>query len=146
METTDYCSYELSKTLKAVGFDELCRHYYDIEDAPDGCYWEGGSLHKKNHNEDISKFSAPTLWQAQKWLREKCGIHIDVCIYSDYSTDADGEVCDKWDFWGFDLYVVAGGEKLTDDDGEHDSFEAALSAGIAAALEMITTPSPDSRP
>lgn len=24
METTDYCSYELSKALKAAGFDEPC--------------------------------------------------------------------------------------------------------------------------
>lgn len=91
----------------------------------------GGSKYPYKH------ISAPTLWQAQKWLREKWGIHVDACIYSDYSTDADGKVCDRWDFWGFDLYAVVGGEKMVDDDGEYDSYEQALSAGISAALELI---------
>lgn len=79
----------------------------------------------------------PTLAQAQKWLREKWGIHINVCICSDYSTDADGKVCDRWDFWGFDLYAVSGGGMMEDGDGEYDTYESALSAGIAAALELI---------
>ena len=69
--------------------------------------------------------------------RDRCGIHIDVCIYSDYSTDADGKVCDRWDFWGFDLYAVSGGEMMEDGDGMYDSYEQTLSAGIAAALELI---------
>ena len=137
MNTEDYVSYPLALALKKAGFDEPCCHHYDIEDAPEGCYWEGCSLHKKNHNEDIPKFSAPSLWQAQKWLREEWGIHVDVCIYSDYSTDADGKVCDRWDFWGFDLYAVNGGDMMEDGDGEYDSYEQALSAGIAAALGLI---------
>ncbi len=66
MTTENYVSYPLALALKKAGFDWPCRHHYDIEDAPEGCYWEGCSLHKKNHNEDIPKFSAPTLWQAQK--------------------------------------------------------------------------------
>jgi hypothetical protein len=81
--------------------------------------------------------SAAHIYQVQKWLREKYGIHIDVCPYSDYSTDADGKVCDRWDFWGFDLYANVGGEKMVDDDGEYDSYEQALSEGIKSALELI---------
>lgn len=29
METTDFCSYELSKRLKDCGFNEPCDHYYN---------------------------------------------------------------------------------------------------------------------
>lgn len=108
----DFTSYEQAVKLRECGFD-----------------WS------YNHANPLC--TAIPLWQAQKWLREKCGIHIDVSVYSDYSTDADGKVCDRWDFWGFDLYVVTGGGKLTDDDGEYDSYEQALTAGIAAALELI---------
>lgn len=144
METTDYVGYELSMKLKACGFDEPCRHYYDIEDAPDGCYWEGGSLHKKNHNEDIPKFSAPTLWHAQKWLREKKGIVVTVgfepvddsdMVYTysikHYNPDGGKNVCDCWD-----TYRSLNGCGSTYSGG-WDTYEEALSAGIAGAIKLI---------
>ena len=140
METTDYCSYELSKALKAAGFDEPCDHYYTKEDAPNEAAWIVPTTHGENFNAKSDRWfrcSAPTLAHAQKWLREKWGMHVDACVFSDYSTDADGNVCDRWDFWGFDLYAVVGGEKMIDGDGEYDSYEQALSAGISAALELI---------
>lgn len=135
----DYCSYELSKALKAAGFDEPCDSYYDKACAADDEYWhtKREELYNWNGLASECQISAPTLWQAAKWLREKWGIHVDACVFSDYSTDADGNVCDRWDFWGFDLYAVVGGEKLIDDDGEYYSYEQALSAGISAALELI---------
>lgn len=134
----DYCSYELSKALKAAGFDEPCDHYY----ARRGIIGDSFRLYDaysgmQHQNSKYSTASAPTLYHAQKWLREKCGIHIDVCTYSDYSTDADGKVCDRWDFWGFDLYMVIGGAKITDDDGEYDSYEEALEQGISYALDLL---------
>lgn len=120
----DYVSYELAVKLKAAGFDEPCRHYYDIEDAPDGCYWEGSSLHKKNHNEDIPKFSAPTLWQAQKWLREKHHISVRVSYLSYHKV------------WFADWLNLDSGE-FDDTDATFDSYEEALADGITAALELI---------
>lgn len=143
METTDYCSYELSKALKACGFDEPCDHYYTPEIWHEGyieypmLLWEQTAINSNDIIYFDERVSAPTLWQAQKWLREKWGIHVDACAFSDYSTDADGNVCDRWNFWGFDLFAVVGGKKMIDDDGEHDSYEQALSAGISAALELI---------
>lgn len=135
METTDFVSYELAVALKACGFDEPCDNYYNQncehikKSEPTKCNWNGlGSL---------DWISAPLLYHAQKWLREKWGIHVDACVFSDYSIDADGKVCDRWDFWGFDLYAVVGGEKMVDDDGEYDSYEQALTEGIKSALELI---------
>lgn len=139
METTDYCSYELSKALKAAGFDEPCDHYwykvYTNSDEMEICQAVADDYN--NDGWSVPHCSAPHIYHAQKWLREKWGIHVDACVFSDYSTDADGKVCDRWDFWGFDLYAVVGGEKMIDDDGEYDSYEQALSAGISAALELI---------
>lgn len=132
MNQDDYVSYELAVKLKDAGFDEPCDHYYDIEDASDGCYWEGDSLHKKNHNEDIPKFSAPTLWQAQKWLREKKGVFTWVMpdrhpIDDDFFND---EFTGEW-WWD----ISSSEREILEDT--YPSYESALSAGISAALELI---------
>lgn len=141
MDEKEIVPFETAKKLKKAGFDYPCSYYYTGENAPKGHIWRTQSGEPANFNvivvESPIKCSAPTLWQAQKWLREECGLHIDVCPYSDYSEDADGNVCDKWFFWRFDIYEVTGGKRLTDDDGEYDSYEATLSAGIDAALELI---------
>lgn len=140
----DFVSYEQAVKLHECGFDWKCLSYYTNDytnDNPEDITREVKLHHNwtspYNHNRVVGRISAPTLWQAQKWLREELGIHIGVTPYSDYSTDADGKVCDRWDFWGFDLYVVVGGERLTNNDDEYDSYEQALSAGIDAALELI---------
>lgn len=137
MNNEDYCSYELSKTLKAAGFNEPCYSKWAVE--PDGTPFLMGSCLAEFVSSECKgrDVLAPFIWQAQKWLREKWGIHVDACVFSDYSTDADGNVCDRWDFWGFDLYAVVGGEKMIDGDGEYDSYEQALSEGIKSALELI---------
>lgn len=145
MEQEDYCSYELALKLKECGFDEPCRCCYiadkntesnaEFTEYASEVRWNsaktGGSKYPYVH------ISAPTLTIAQKWLREEYGIHIDVWTCSDYSTDADGNVCDRWGFWGFKLYAIVGGERMAIDDDEYDSYECALSAGIYAALELI---------
>lgn len=139
MNPEDYVSYPLALALKKAGFDWECDHYwYKTYANSDEMSMRQASADDFNNDDwDVPHSSAPTLSQAQKWLREEWGIHINVCIYSDYSTDADGKVCDRWDFWGFDLYAVSGGKQIEDGDGEYDSYEQALSAGIAAALELI---------
>lgn len=139
MNPEDYVSYPIALALKKAGFDEPCYFYYTRKDAPDDHVYSTTSEEAPiDYNRSVyAGCSMPTLAQAQKWLREEWGIHINVCIYSDYSTDADGKVCDRWFFWGFDLYAVSGGDVMEEDDGEYDSYEQTLSAGIAAALELI---------
>lgn len=144
MNPEDYVSYPLALALKKAGFDLEVNHVYD----KNGELWEEGMNENAecdytayfNYNKsgyiEVSA-SAPTLAQAQKWLRDRRGIHIDVYIYSDYSTDADGKVCDRWCFWGFELYAIGNAERVTVDDGEYDSYEQTLSAGIAAALDFL---------
>lgn len=131
----DYASYELAKKLKECGFAEPCDHYYNIGFKNDTDMYYAVDNDYNDRGEHCC--SAPLLFHAQKWLREEKGIHIDVCTYSDYSTDADGNVCDRWDFWGFELYAIVGGERIAIGDGECDSYEEALSEGIESALELI---------
>lgn len=137
----DYVSYELAKKLKECGFNEPCDHYYTPNKAM-RIVKDNALAPETANNRFLDEIAdgccaAVPLWQAQKWLREEKGIHVAADVFSDYSTDADGKICDMWDFWGFDLYAVVGGEKITDDDGEYDSYEQALSEGIKSALELI---------
>lgn len=127
----DYCSYELSKALKAAGFDEPCDHYYntglindmDIHDK---------SIHLATFNDynGVGEHccSAPTLWQAQKWLRERA-IEVDVNpMFSHGGRDGyDWDVYD--DFSGYP--AIRGTLPFA------ETYEEALSAGISAALELI---------
>lgn len=101
----------------------------------------------KNYNDNrkgIAKglefCSAPTLWQAQKWLRNTALFNVGVNpalptrkwqFYIDdlnqHVNPHDGELMTRWDD---DMQEKA-------DEQMYDSYEQALSAGIEAALELI---------
>lgn len=149
METTDYCSYELSKALKTCGFDEPCDHFYvhyldpnKARISASGVYgeWKDIDAFKHNYNViDDNRYkqllipycSAPTLWHAQKWLREKK--KIDVLVYN----------CACGYLWEVSKATNGTGLILFDEKGDDEnsgcwtSYEAALSSGIAAALKLI---------
>ena len=141
MNPEDYVPYPIALALKKAGFDLKVNHVYD----KNGKLWEEG-MHKNADCDYTAYFdynksgyievgaSAPTLAQAQKWLREKCGIAINVDAHDgDFYTweavflsNASQIVIEKSLSEKFSPYL----EKL-------DSYEAALSAGIAAVLELI---------
>ena len=133
METTDYCSYELSKALKACGFDEPCYFYYTREYAPEDHVWSTTSEEAPiDYNKSVyAGCSMPTLAQAQKWLREKQ--KIDVLVYN----------CACGYAWDVSRAMNGTGLILYDEKGDDEnsgcwtSYEAALSAGIETALELI---------
>lgn len=151
METTDYCDYKLSLALKAAGFDELCRAHYTndyVNDDPEDLsrevkfHYDWSSPY--NYNRVVGNASAPTLWHAQKWLREKKGVVVTVgfepiddsdLVYTNtinrYNPEGGKNV---WDCW--DTYYSLNGSGNTYSGG-WDSYEEALSAGIASALELI---------
>ncbi len=78
--------------------------------------------------------SAPTLAVAQKWLREK-----DIAV-SVQAREIQGEL-----WYSADIITTKGINELVDGGFDYMGYEAALSAGIASALELIITPSPDLR-
>lgn len=129
MNTEDYVSYPIAVALKAAGFDAECREFYtpkgDLGTAADAD--DFNSLGAQYQGEWFSNtISAPSLYAAQKWLREKKEIFVEVT----------SEALHDWDFFVMELDedanvgVVRGSEI-------YPSYESALSAGIAAALELI---------
>ena len=130
MEMTDCCSYELSKALKAAGFDEPCDHYYcAFDNETDVRFW---SIHPAQSQNGLHTpkntvvADAPTLAHAQKWLREK-GIAVSV-----QANEIKGEL-----WYSADIITTKGINELVDGGFDYMEYEAALSAGISAALELI---------
>lgn len=114
----DYVSYELAVKLKACGFDEPCDYYYEnggTDILYTGCryYNESGSYH-----------SAPLLFHAQKWLREKHHISVRVSYIAYHKV------------WFAD-WLNLDSEEFDDTDATFATYEGALADGISAALDLI---------
>ena len=75
--------------------------------------------------------SAPTLWQAQKWLREKKGIAINVIAHDGGEYHSERIILPNCMMPETRAWYVGTTTPLV------DAYEQALSAGIAAALELI---------
>ncbi|WP_290144758.1 hypothetical protein [Muribaculum intestinale] len=130
MNPDDYVSYPLALALKKAGFDYPCYFYYTRKDAPDDHVWSTTSEEAPiDYNRSVyAGCSMPTLAQAQKWLRERA-IEVDVNpMFSHGGRDGyDWDV--YYDFTGYP--VIRGVLPFA------ETYESALSAGIAAALELI---------
>lgn len=89
MKNEDYVSYELALKLKACGFDEPCRCCYvvdkdsesNIEFTEYASRSEWNSAKVGGLKYPYKHISAPLLFHAQKWLREKKGIAINVIAH-----------------------------------------------------------------
>lgn len=121
MDNTDYCSYELAVKLKECGFGLECHHYYHGNKICEGC--------GNNNYNDIrgypNCFSAPLLWEAQKWLREKKKMHCQVLLNGVRSMY----------FW--QVRELVGNGRYADSTHQYDVYEDAMSDCTSAALELI---------
>ena len=122
----DYVSYELALKLKACGFDEPCNSYYNKADAADDVYWRTKREQEYDWNSLGSECqtSAPTLWQAQKWLRKVKHISVRVSYIHYHKV------------WFADWLNLDSGE-FDDTDATFATYEEALADGISVALELI---------
>lgn len=139
MNKEDYVSLEVAKLLKEKGFDECCGAYYHCnwdEMTEEECF-EVAPIHVFRNSNNRYRIGAPTLYEAAKWLREEHQIHISVGMCSDYSTNADGEICDEWAFWTFSTYYTTSLNHIHDCFGEYDTYEEALNEGILEALKLF---------
>ena len=145
MKQEDYVSFEVAKLLKEKGYDEFCNAYYHNDNDKaykkltdderfESCWQIESFSNKDNKYRD----AAPSLAQAAKWLREEHNIHVDVGVAGDFSNDADGNVCEEWTFWVFDIYTIDSLHHFdVEDNREYSSYEEALNEGIKEALKMI---------
>lgn len=127
METTDYVDYPTAVALKKCGFDEPCIAQWACE--PDGKPILLGSTAFVFSNAELKgrDVTAPLLFHAQKWLREKWGIAVSV-----QAREIQGEL-----WYSADIVTTKGFDELVDGGFDYLEYEAALSAGLNAALDLL---------
>lgn len=136
-----YVTYDQAAKLKELGFDEPCEYCYNPDQKLLKVKTSAQSPQVTNNRylDEIANrmATAPRLDQAQAWLREVKGIHISLNPYSISSDRYDG---DNY-FWSFELFEVPSGGWLKINGGGFDTYDLALSAGIDAALDLLTNKS-----
>jgi hypothetical protein len=128
----DYCDYETCVALKELGFREKCVAYYDIDDNVGLLYntiWHEPSQvfdvsisHNTENYEGENFIDAPTLYEAQKWLREERHLHIEVRWYSN--------------LW-YEYEVKEAEGKILDVCTAFKTYEEALSTAVYMAIEHL---------
>ena len=122
----DFVTFDQAVKLKELGFNEGCNHFYPSE-QPNAPF----TMPNYHTNDEIyNAFSAPTLAQTQKWLREK---EIEVGVFAEF----DGELrTDKW-VWLMRKFNTHLYDTVFPEGISYDTYEQALSAGIDNALENL---------
>lgn len=130
MNKEDYVSLEVAKMLKEKGFDEECEYY--ISENTSQIFYKGRL--KPFIEEGHNVFPCPTLYEAQKWLREKQNVYIN-------SLPSENIFGIKNKFTFMIDKLDKNGEWECGWEQENDNFyltyEEALNAGILEALNYI---------
>ena len=135
MNTEDFCTYEQALALKKLGFRDKCLYHYNIlnEFVPNNFNAEDETVTVDDLYDSLNKDTlsdivcdVPTLAQAQKWFREVKGTDIEPRIWlvggkREYRPYVMPPKCKD--------YIAC---------PPKDTYELALSAGIDAALELLT--------
>ena len=133
----DYCDYETCVALKELGFKERCVAYYDTEDNVGLLYntqWtydvipcQYCDLLESRNSATEYEVDAPTLYDAQKWLREEKKIEVGA------SWDNDE---DNW----YTYIKQIGFPDWSDTSVSHScysSYEEALLEGVRASIKIL---------
>lgn len=120
----EYVTYPQAVKLKELGFKDKCNAYYWTEDKAFECT---NSILHKNSDTCRTVVMAPFLWQAQKWLREKKKWHIVI----------EPRIWEQ-QVYDFKLWHYHRGYENANRGLDYISYELALSAGIDAALKLLT--------
>lgn len=113
----DYVSFEVAKLLKEKGFDLPCQAFYDNDRV-----LIVSPVHTVNDELEDSDIACPTLYVAQKWLREVQGIHIVIDFKSK-------------DSWYYRIYDLDENELIEQSEEYFNTYEGALQAGILESLK-----------
>lgn len=132
MTHEDYVSFEQAKNLKELGFDWEIEYFYGLNDANEPKLYRypdilGG---QDNHNKYHGSFSAPTLAQVQKWLREVKGIALNIIAHDGGFYQWESIFLPKAPVPVFIDYIVP-------DYYLYDTYEQALSAGLSLIIGLI---------
>ena len=150
----DYCDQETCVALKELGYNRGAYAYYFPNHKEDLIFnihpMRGCSINEmlrgyNTYSKDTvghELIDAPTMWEAQKWLREekRICVEVDCC--------AGGYVWELCKAYHKDLF--SGGttiythycednaiNTLLNDCGKYDSYEEALLEGVKAAIKLL---------
>ena len=134
----DYCDYETCVALKELGYkvptsayympnnnqlifvSNPCRGGYVVD-----CFYSHNSLPKDVMTSNY--IDAPTMWEAQKWLREEKKIVVlvgfDFCPFT-------SEIVYNW-------VIVVNGNTAKKSSYTYDYFEEALAEGVKEAVKLL---------
>ena len=135
----DYCDYETCVTLKELGYKVPTSAYYMPKNsqlifvinqfrggAAMDCFYSNNSLPKECMASDY--IDAPTMWEAQKWLREEKNIIVDVRYGALYYNVVLN-------------HTITGGRHIVKDKNnriaDFTEYEEALSEGIKEAVKIL---------
>ena len=133
----DYCDYETCVTLKELGYNRGAYAYYFPNHKEDLIFnthqMRGCSINEmlKGYNtypKDVmghELIDAPTMWEAQKWLREEKKIEVNATY--------DNVVELHWHWYMKSLTNRNQDTSIIN----HDSYEQALLAGIKEAVKIL---------
>ena len=126
MNMEDYVSVEVAQELKNKGYNEPCDRFYckmydHILNCSDGLRFKRVSYRQLEEGDTL----IPPLYEAQKWLREKHKIHIELSVDSQFHN-----------IWFFVLYSLNYHQTINTHGGM-DSYEEALNEGIKEAIKYI---------
>ena len=143
----DYCDYDTCVALKELGYKVPTSAYY----TPKGhfCFvsnpFRGGYVidcfysHNSFPKEIVTSnyIDAPTMWEAQKWLREEKGIVVDVSFSPfGYFASAYTNVRNVESEILKERFKFEWSEKLFGEE-DHDSYEGALLEGVRASIKLL---------
>ena len=122
----DFVTYEQAEKLADLGFDYKCIACYDEEEFE----YNGEPNDYNSGYYRYNLISAPTLTQAQKWLREVKDIHIEI----KYTINP------QYEPWIGKVVIIEDYPEPNTiiDTDTCDTYEEALSEAIDKALELLT--------
>lgn len=129
MITEDYVSFETAKLLKENGFDEPCGCFYDTENDDVSIVNEWMDISNSElEGVEFTRYSAPTLQMAMKWLREVHDYNIEI--------DTIGQKSKNTLSWRSVIYNLENGIEYYREE-TFKSYEEAAEATIKYCLEEL---------
>lgn len=124
---SDFVTFELAKKLKEKGFPQKTAGRYNMIDC---FYYEDGKMFFHGGACDVNEaYTAPTISQVLKWLREEKKIHVNIDIMKSYPGA-------KLIYWGYNIVLIDKYE-VYHFEWNSNSFEQAALAGIEYVLNNL---------
>lgn len=124
----DFVTYELAVKLKEKGYPQKTAGRYSMID----CFYYDGRLFFHGGACDVNEaYTAPTISQVLKWLRDEKLILIGLSPMQEYDSDGDIEWCA-----GIYKGDKQGGLKW-EEELYYQSYEAAAIAGIEYTIDNL---------